>query len=293
MNTPKRYQTGFSIISLMIASAIGIFIIGAALKVYIESKNTFDARTAVAAATENYRFAIQDMRRSLVMAGRGISPSDDSSDDYIASDNYLRTFPAVNGNPDGIVSGAETGDSPWSPNPEDSSIIAVRYASGPTPCGLSDGEIESGTSTVRFLVNDEGKLICQVYQNGEKVASRQIVSGIAQMRALYGIDRAGVAPEPNTPDGVADIYLTAKKVNENKADWPKVVSIRIGLIVQSGDGIELPSAFRSSEKKTLDLLDAKFTAQDTSHVYKSASTTISLRNLHHVDRQPSDNQDDL
>jgi hypothetical protein len=53
--------------------------------------------------------------------------------------------------------------------------------------------------------------------------------------------------------------------------------------------MELPNTFRPSEPETLDLLGATYTAPDTNLVYKSASTTISLRNLHHVDRQPSDN----
>jgi type IV pilus assembly protein PilW len=285
MYTSKRYQTGFSIISLMIASAIGIFIIGGALKVYIDSKNTFNARSAVAAATENYRFAFQDMRRTLVMAGRDVSPADDGSDAYQAADNGLRTFPAID--PYGIVSGATAHGSTWSPDPEDSSIVAIRYASGPAPCGLPDNTLDAGTITVRFLVDPESNLICQVYQGSTQLVAQPIVSGIAQMRALYGVDRLGIAPDTDIPDGVADIYLTAAEMDSN--DWPAVVSIRIGLVVQSGDGIELPNAFRPDTYQTLDLLGATYTAPDTNSVYKSASTTISLRNLHHVDRQPSDN----
>jgi type IV pilus assembly protein PilW len=281
MYTSRKYQTGFSIISLMIASAIGIFIIGVAGKVYLDSKNAFNARTAIAAATENYRFAFQDMRRTLAMAGRGVSSSDDGSDSYEGTDNGLRTFPVVDGSPDGIVSGAKAEGSPWSPAPEDSSIIAIRYASGPAPCGLADDTLEAGTVTVRFVVNDEGNLICQVFQSGVQLAAHPLVSGIAQMRALYGIDT-----NTDDPDGVANQFLSADQVGE--ARWPAVVSIRIGLVVQSGDDILLPSAFRPADPETFNLLGTTFTAPDTNHVYKSASTTISFRNLHHVDRQPSD-----
>ncbi|MEW8048109.1 MAG: PilW family protein [Candidatus Thiodiazotropha endolucinida] len=281
MTTSKKHQAGFSIISLMIASAIGIFIIGGAGKVYIDSRNTFNARTAVAAATENYRFAFQDIRRALVMAGRGVSASDDGNDSYQGTDSGLRTFPAVDNVPDGIVSGATAGGSPWSPDPEDSSVVAIRYASGPAPCGVADAEF-TDTLTVRFLVNDEGNLICQVYRGATQLTSQPLVSGIVQMRVLYGIDT-----DTDDPDGVANQFLTANEVGE--ARWPAVVSIRIGLIVQSGNDIELPNTFRPDDLETLDLLGKVFTAPDTNNVYKSASTTISLRNLHHVDRQPSDN----
>jgi type IV pilus assembly protein PilW len=286
MNIPKRYQTGFSIISSMIASAIGIFIIGGAVNVYIESKNTFIARSAIAAATENYRFAFQDMRRTLVMAGRGISPSKDSIASYTDEngDNGLRTFPAVDKveDPDGIASGSTyvVKNSIWSPDPIDSSIVAVRYASGPAPCGLSDdilGTVVS-TLTVRFLVNAEGNLICQAFQGDTELVAQPIVSGIAQMRVLYGLDQ-----DPSIPDGVAERYLTANKITDK--EWPSVVSIRIGMVVKSGDGIKLPNSLRPSKAETFDLLGDTYTAPDTKHVYKSASTTISLRNLHHVNRQ--------
>jgi type IV pilus assembly protein PilW len=279
MYTARQYQAGFSIISLMIASTIGIFIIGAAGKVYVDSKNTFNARSAIAAATENYRFAFQDMRRVLVMAGRGVSESDDGGDSYQNTDNGLRTFPAIN-KTYGIVSGTTGGGSSWSPEPEDSSIIAIRYASGPAPCGLADAEFTS-TLTVRFLVNYEGNLICQVYRGKDKLVDQSLVSGIAQMRALYGVDTDTV-----DPDGVANQFFTADQVGE--ARWPAVVSIRIGLVVKSGDSIELPGAYRPDDPETFNLLGATFTAPDTKHVYKSASTTISLRNLHHVNRQPGD-----
>ena len=279
MHSPKQYQTGFSIISLMIASTIGIFLIGGVIKVYIDSKNTFNARTAIAAATENYRYALQDMRRVLVMAGRGVSTSDDGGDSYNGADNGLRTFPIVDGTPDGIVSGAAVTGDPWSPDPDASSIVAIRYASGPAPCGVADAALSAGTITVRYLVDDIGDLICQVFQGNNVLIAQPLVSGIAQMRALYGVD--------TDANGIANQYLTANQVGE--ANWPTVVSIRIGLVVQSGDEQELPAVYRPDTPEELDLLGATFTAQDTDHIYKTASTTVSLRNLHHIDRQANSN----
>ncbi|MEW8497517.1 MAG: hypothetical protein AB2699_03345, partial [Candidatus Thiodiazotropha taylori] len=147
-----RRQSGVSLISLMIASAIGFFIIGGAGKVYVDSKNTFNARSAIAAATENYRFAFQDMRRVLVMAGRGIIPENDSDTTYSTTDNGLRTFPEIG--TDGIQDIDANG----------SSVVAVRYASGPAPCGLAGtlGGDAADTITVRFYLNTDGDLICEV-----------------------------------------------------------------------------------------------------------------------------------
>ncbi|MES9930046.1 MAG: hypothetical protein ABW158_18190, partial [Candidatus Thiodiazotropha sp. 6PDIVS] len=169
MNSSKRRQAGLSLVSVMIASIIGIFIVGGAAKVYVDSKNTFNARSAVAAATENYRFALQDMRRAVVMAGRSIIPENDDTTAYDQPDNGLRTFPAI------AVDGIQDIDA------NGSSVVAVRYASGPAPCGLGgtlDGAVGS-TITVRFYVDNDGNLVCEV---PEQNYAQPLVSGIAQMR---------------------------------------------------------------------------------------------------------------
>ncbi|MEW7989502.1 MAG: PilW family protein [Candidatus Thiodiazotropha sp.] len=279
MHRSSVQQHGFSLVSLMIASAISLFLVGGIGKIYIDGRNAFNARAALAAATESYRFTFQEMRRNLIMAGRGIATSDDSASAYIGDqgDQGLRTFPALDRYPDGIVSGARQATDNWSPAPEESSVVAVRYASGPTPCGADNLTMSDGTVTVRFLVDEGGNLNCQVFQNGRIFQSQPIVSGVAQMRALYGIDTDA------EPDGVANSYLTAAQVAA--LNWMNVVSIRIGLVAKSGTGYELPGPYRPQAPEALDLLGARFIAPDTDYVYKSASTTISLRNLHHMDRQ--------
>jgi type II secretory pathway pseudopilin PulG len=284
MQVKKHYQTGFSLVSLMIASAISLFLIGGIITIYIDSRNAFNARTALSATTEKYRFAFQEMRRALIMAGRGIATSDDSPTAYQEGqpDSGARTFPGLTCNAqrsDCIVSGQPHSGATWTPPPEESSIVSLRYASAPAPCGVRDDTI-SGTMTVRFLVDAEGDLNCQVFDDGTLIQSQPIASDIAQMRVLYGLDT-----DPD-PDGAANSYLTADQIEAH--NWMSVVSIRIGLLVSSGVGFELPRAYRPDTPEQLDLLGAIYTAPDNQYIYKSVNTTISLRNLHHMDRQVDD-----
>jgi type IV pilus assembly protein PilW len=259
MITIRKKQAGFSIISLLIASSIGIFLISGAGKVYVDSKSSFNARTAISVAAESSRFAIQDLRRTLVMAGRSINEEDDSPTSYASPDNGFRTFPAT-GSDDGIVDIDGNG----------SSAIAIRYAGGPAPCGQAgtlDGE-RASTRTARFYIDDDSNLVCRVVETD---FIQPLVPGIIAMRALYGVDTIG--------DDIANQYLTATEVT-NANRWINVVSIRIGIITSSGDGAELPKKFRPNTAEELDLLGMIYTAPDTEHHYKSSSTTISLRNLH-------------
>jgi type IV pilus assembly protein PilW len=268
-------QTGFSIISLMIASAIGIFLVGGAGKIYLDSKNAFTARSAIATVSESSRFARQDLRRYLVMAGRGIGERDDDPDDYIAPDNNLRTFPALD--PDNSVASATTGIIDEDSN--GNSVVAVRYAEGLTPCG--QGGLINTTHTVRFYRDNNGQLMCQSIEtvggllDTDNMFERPLLSGVITMRALYGVD-TDVGP---AEDQIANQYLTATEVDD--ADlWISVVSIRIGLVLSS-DSEELPYPYQPAvpEEKSLLGMEVPIGSMDTSHVFKSVSTTITFRNL--------------
>jgi type IV pilus assembly protein PilW len=253
-------QAGFSIISLMIASTIGLFLIGGVGKVYIDSKNAFNARSAIASATEKARFVVQDLRRTLIMAGRGIPQSVDDLTAYAGNDNNQRTFPAVG--TDGILNTDSNG----------SSAIAIRYAEGPAPCGQA-GTLGGVTSTVRYYRDNDGNLMCEA-NTGGAISSQPLASDIVIMRALYGINM-------DADDTTADQYLTADEV-ENAGLWNYVIAIRIGFVISSGDSELLPAIYQPAAPEELDVLGMEYTAPDTSHFYQSASTTISLRNRNGV-----------
>ncbi|MES9825164.1 MAG: PilW family protein [Candidatus Thiodiazotropha endolucinida] len=270
MSKALHRQAGFSIISLMIASAIGIFLIGGAGKIYLDSKNAFNARSAIATASEGARFAVQDFRRYLVMAGRGIREQNDNADVYeAAADNNLRTFPAVD--PDNTVAATSTGIIDIDSN--NSSAVAVRYTEGPSPCG--QGGTINTTHTVRFYRNDQFELVCQDIETVGGVLDtanafeREMVSGVINMRALYGVD--------TDADGVANQYLTATEVT-NANRWVNVVTIRIGLVTSS-DTEELPYTYRPATEDELRVLGMEMPAPNTSQSFKTANVTIMLRNL--------------
>ena len=278
MQSGNKYNRGVTLLSLLVATAIGIFIIGAAGKVYVDSKMSFNARSAVSAATENGRFALDDMRRSLVMAGRGILAGEDD----IASKRSIAPIDKDKGIYD---AGSSTSES---------DIIAVRYRIGPS-CGgyidITTTDPDSGRliadagrppATVRFRVNDKDELVCEVDDNGDGAFefSQALVSGIKQMRVLYGLD-------DDNADGYANRYLTASKTDDTtvnpppapgRSNWTRVVSLRIGLIANS-DTFELPGSLQPKDAQELNLLGMTYTAPDKNHFYQAFSTTISLRNL--------------
>ena len=255
---------GFSLVSLMIAMVIGIFIIGAAGQVYVQSKASFNARAAVSAVSENGRFAIQDLRRTLAMTGMNITASDELS-------NVKRAIPPLDTVTllDAIATGTGTYD-----GGANSDIVAVRYRRGPTCYGYVNLPLSDDPVTVRLFVEND-QLMCEkiVTNNGILVSrnKRPLVSGIKLMKVLYGVD--------DDADGYADRYLTAGSLT---GFWSNIVSIRVGLVVNSGERNQ-PLDMRSDTDQTLSLLGMDYTVPaNDEKLYKVFSATVQLRNLNPI-----------
>lgn len=291
MNMNQQYQKGISLVALMIAVAIGIFLIGAVMKIYLDSKQSFNARNVVAEVSENQRFALDDIRRILVMAGRDIREGEEN-----ATDSNLHTFPDVSASASAAADGAETifdggGNAP--------DIVAVRYRAGPSCGAYQNVPIEgkaqtrsNGTkyrdnktcrpTTTRFKVVDND-LVCESNRyytrtaaTGETTCSTTpsytrtvLVSGVQLMKVLYGVDDGVEA-------GYASRYLTASEVT----NWQSVVTLRFALIL--GSESDLPASMRKETEGTLSILGMDYDEPDVEHLYRVASATLSLRNFNTI-----------
>lgn len=248
------YSKGFSLISLMVAMLIGLFIMAAAGKVYVKSKSSFNARTALSSMTENGHFALQDLRRTLIMAGMGITANE-------ASSPSLRSIPPL------VSGGTEVGSG------QNSDVVAVRYRRGNSCGGYIDNPSPLAPATLRFLVVNE-QLMCQK----DGATPQPLVSGIKVMKVLYGVD--------DTADGYANRYLNATQVEASvPPKWINIVSIRIGLVVDSAE-YKQPVEMRETTAYDLSLLGMTYTVPaNDEKAYKVFTTTVQLRNLNAIMQQ--------
>lgn len=80
--TNKVLQQGFSLIEIMIAMALGLFIIAGLATVYVSSKATYALRDQISEMDENARIAMKALRTHIEIAGY-------SSDAGVQLENYL------------------------------------------------------------------------------------------------------------------------------------------------------------------------------------------------------------
>ena len=91
------------------------------------------------------------------------------------------------------------------------------------------------------------------------------------MKALYGVD--------DDADGYATRYLSAGSL---AGLWSNIVSIRVGLVVNSGERNQ-PLDMRSDTEQTLSLLGMYYIVPaNDEKLHKVFSATVQLRNLNPV-----------
>lgn len=145
----KRFccQTGFSLIELMIALVISLFLIGGILSVFSSNQQTSQVKRELDNAQEAFRFASFSIAR-LVKLGGGANPSD----------------PAI-----------------LEPSNDNELIVSFLHRPGVTDClGLPAGG--TGVAVNTFYVEDSA-LLCE--NNSGQIAT--LVSNVDSMEVRYGV----------------------------------------------------------------------------------------------------------
>jgi len=227
-------QKGFSLIELLIAMGLGLFMLAGIIQVTVGSRQSFDVIRAQSIIQESGRFSMSFIGRSSRAAGY-LNPGDITTmngDDYaadlvnlVASNAY---WLGQNGFDEGaIVVGADSTDATLTDADTTLDSFTFRMeGDGDATRPLLDcaGVAIDGTpgifTRMTFYIDTNDQLRCDV----AGASSVVLVSGVEDMQVLYGV---GNASTPNR----ATRYLTATQMTS--ADWPYVVAMQIGLMTVS------------------------------------------------------------
>lgn len=271
--TPVK-QTGFTIIELMIALAIGMILVIGIANIFGSNKKAYRYNEALAGMFDNGSFALDFINNTIAQAGYipGIDnfPDVDANNDGKTdkADAELWAYGANVIPLRGTEGGAATSDSltvnifadPANPNPTDC-VGNVKAAPGDfapaTPSVASFGI----TNTLQIMPGASGRPALYCITPGS--APVELVDGIERMEVKYGVDT-------NVPsDGAPDTYIDYNKV----VDPRQIQTVRIALLVSSVNEIR-PTA----DTKSYNLLGTVIAAKNDKRLRRIMSTTIKLRN---------------
>lgn len=313
---PKYGQRGFSLVELMVAITLGFIVVAAVGYLYMGSRQSFRNTENMARMQESARYALDTMARDVRMAGSLGCTSLIEGAPTIASPVPASLAPpptnvnAVIGgdagtNPPGVPAATiarVAGDalSVW--GAQGSSVTLASLTAGTNPHAFKTGDIlavvtcrpaadappvgtlraaPANLTTLagapadevmefdRFAyyigINPAGRRA--LYRNSVNDGVAELVEGVEDMQIVYGVDTTAV------PDSVADAYQTAGAV----ADWTRVVSARISLLMASPDDnlTAEPQTYRidTDDDGTPDAVVA-----GDRRIYQTFSTTVGIRN---------------
>lgn len=225
-------QGGFSLVELMVAITIALFIALGLSVLYMNMKTAFTSQDQMAQLQDGQRLATTMLTTTLQSAAYFPNP---------LVNTLVTALPTTTvANPDGTTFAAGQGISGTSSaTSSGSDTVDVRYqtATGDGLMNCQGGNNTSGSAQVwvnSFAVNANNELTCAV--NGGTPAA--LVSNVAQMTVLYGVDTDG--------DGVTDTYLSAATVTSANL-WANVhtaqftLSFLNPLAAQTGAAATLPN----------------------------------------------------
>jgi type IV pilus assembly protein PilW len=233
-------QRGFTLVELMIAIVLGLLVIAGAVSVYLGSKQGYRLANGLSLMQATGRATLDLLAREIMISG------------YPQEDGIESFDPAYS--TDGGGSASDT--------------FTVHYRTTTDCLGNATPVYANGEQYARNQYYVQGDdLVCQPRaEDGSASGSADsVVAGIENLQVLYGEDT-------DTADAVTNAtrYVTAGNVT----DWDNVVSARIGIVVNSGQGIAT-----SNDTKTFSLIGQPASAAAGDRLRRRAySTTVVIRN---------------
>jgi type IV pilus assembly protein PilW len=291
-----QLQRGLTLVELMIALVISLLIVIAATSFYVGSSRSRDFQETSSTLQENARFATEIITRVIQQAGYQnyvyiggsslreqyeISGSYDAEPDIRGYNNsaggasldhgvHNRSTNRVNNSDTLVVRFQGSG------NPADGSMIDCQGFPVIRP-DAGSGDRAVSVFDVQVSNTGEPELRCKNSLSGQFTP---IVRGVEMLQFMYGID--------TNSDTFVDRWLNASEVSATGsatyiADWKRVRSVRVGMILRSNDTTGIPTG----SARTLSPLGAQFTQSngDTLTIpatdvrqRKVVTFTVNLRN---------------
>ena len=267
----KKTQLGISLIELLIAMTIGVFLLAGIASSYMSSKKTSIQRDQMSLLEDNGRIALETLTK--VIQHTGYSSGDKSLLPFITQTADVASVACTDGSQSVVNTGIFTADrivKDGSASDSDS-IGVIFYGDNnlfrdcvggelPAACRANPSKVYNS-----FYVSN-GNLECV----GSRVNKAHVVAeGVENIQFLYGVD--------TTADDLVDRYMTATDLAlaaaGNATIWKSIISVQIAILVRSSKPVKL-----SAESRSYTLLDQLVTSANDKFKREVFTTTIRLRN---------------
>jgi len=206
-------QRGFTLLEIMIAMSIGLFLLGALVTIVQSNKAVFLNQNQLVQLQDSERMAMTLMADVIQSAGYFPDPTTNSVGSTLITSGAFANGQAITGS----SNAAAPGDT-----------IAVRYMTAPLDgilncSGVPNPNAAGGANILyvnQFSINASSQLICQV-TTAAGSTTYTLVNGVTNLRVYYGVKTLA------TPGNNADTYLLASQMTP--ANFSSVITVMLQL----------------------------------------------------------------
>lgn len=279
----KRRQTGLSLIELMVAMLIGLFLLTSIASSYISSKKSSIKTNELTRLEDNGRLALEVLSRAIEHTGYTPINGEMLVKQFIDDDTQVISETCTNGTKsvinksifnkkvtqdnkagDGIAI-MFNGDSRVFTDCSGGILEAACQVPPPGTPPIGASQIQHRIYNAFFLKNSE--LRCVGSRDNDE---QTIADGIENIQFLYGLSSTGEEVERYVN---ATTVKALDKLNPLVEIWNNVVSVQIAVLVRSQKPVK-----SKKEQITYTLLDQKYQAKNDKYQRAVFNTTIRLRN---------------
>lgn len=276
MPFPSRGPRGFTLVELMVAMAIGLVVLAAMYSGYLAASRTTGVGRALSQITEDASAAMGVLRSQVnaaaysapiggpAGAGTGFTYNASTSDWVRGCDADFADMTQPIGTLSCGTSGSHALAVAYEANEFNSITKLVAGVKVPMDCLGNTLTLTGGyyLSYSRFYIHDHA-LYCLGPGNP---SGQALVENVSDMQISYGVAPAG--------GHVAASYKTASEV-EAAGAWPRVVSVRVCLVVSSVDAVlDAATPYQGCDP----FADPTTPAAGDRHMYRSFTSTFVIQN---------------
>ena len=206
----RAAHQGFTLLELMIAMTIGLFLAGALVTVVQTNKKVFLNQNQLEQMQDGQRMAMTLMTDVIQSAGYFPQPWANTLGGTLVASGAFANSQSITG----VYNVAAPGDS-----------ISVRYMTAPQDGILNCSGLSNTSGGNILYVNTFAVVGGQLQCTDQSGAIYYLVSGVTNLSVLYGVKtNRGVATGNNV-----DTYMTATQVTAAPGYWQSVISVQISL----------------------------------------------------------------
>jgi type IV pilus assembly protein PilW len=196
-------QTGFTMIELMVALLIGLFLMGGLMTLLQNNRKAFSSQSQLGQLQDSERLAMSMMTGVIQQSGYFTDPTINSPSTALPASGSFAAGQGLTGTT------ADTISARYTTAPGDG-ILNCHGTSNPAASGAN------ATYVNTFSVSG-GQLVC----TDETATIYPLVSGVTNLAVLYGVSTSAIG-------GNVDTYMTAAQVTAASA-WNNVISVSVSL----------------------------------------------------------------